>query len=27
MDPAHPDAAKITIASIGQHPIDERLLR
>lgn len=26
MNPAHPDAAKITIVSIGQHPIDERLL-
>lgn len=27
MNPRHPDAARITIASIGQHPIDERLLR
>lgn len=27
MNPAHPDAIKITIVSIGEHPIDERLLR
>ena len=27
MNPEHPDAAKIKIASVAQHPIDERLLR
>jgi RES domain-containing protein len=27
MNPGHPDAASITIVSIGQHPIDSRLLR